>query len=268
MKKALPIANGIALIITIIINYLSNKGGFNGTTIAAVSAKYPALFTPAGYAFSIWGLIYLGLICFVVFQLRGLWSKPGTITKAETDVLTRQTGWWFVLSCLANSAWVLAWVFEFTGLSVLIMVVLLFSLLKIILRTDMELTDPPLRTIAFVWWPFSLYAGWISVALIANVSAWLVKINWNGFGIGEVSWAIIMILVAGGINLFMTWMRNMREYAFVGVWALVAVGVANRDRESPVAPTAFFVAGILFLSSCIHGYRNRKFSPWRKRPAL
>jgi hypothetical protein len=149
MKKVLPIANAIALIITIIINYLSNTGAFGGNTMATVSAKYPTLFTPAAYAFTIWIAIYLGLLGFVVYQFR---SGPGS----ESPTTVQQIGWWFVLSCAANCCWVLAWLYGWTGLSVLIMLALLLSLLQIILRTDMELTDPPLRLIASVWWPFCL----------------------------------------------------------------------------------------------------------------
>lgn len=259
MEKKLPLANVIALFITVIINYLSNTKIFNGNTIADISRRYPALFTPADYAFSIWGLIYLGLLLFVIYQGRSFFGN----TEAET--LVRQIGGWFILSCLANAAWVLAWVYDLTGLSVLIMLVLFFSLWKIIVRTDMELTDPPVRTITFVWWPFCLYAGWISVALFANIAAYLSKLNRGGWGIEESVWAIGMIGVAGALHLFMTWKRNMREFALVGAWALIAIGVANRDRAAPVAVTAFIMAAILLVSSGIHGYRNREFSPFRKR---
>jgi hypothetical protein len=257
MKKLLPAANIIALIVTIAINYGSVTGVFNGNTMALQSARYPTLFTPAPWAFSIWGLIYIALAGFVFYQARA---------NEEAKALQTRIGGWFLLSCIANSCWVIAWMYDQAGLSVGIMFVLVFSLLKIILRTDMELTDPPLRTIAFVWWPFCLYSGWITVALIANISAWLVKIQWDGLGIAPATWAIIMTLIVGVIYLYMTWTRNMREYALVGVWALIAVALADRERAPAVTTTAFIVAGILLLSSGIHGYRNRAYSPFRRRP--
>lgn len=257
MKRLLPWVNVIALIATIAISYLSVTGIFNGNTMATQSARYPSLFTPAPWAFSIWALIYPALGAFVIYQARA---------NEEAKELVARIGGWFLVSCIANSCWVIAWMYDQAGLSVLIMLVLLFSLLKIIQRTDMELTDPPLRTIAFVWWPFSLYSGWITVAFIANVSAWLVKIQWDGFGISPSTRAIIMVIVVGAIYLFMTWRRNMREYALVGVWGLVAVALADRDRAPVVTTTAFIVAGILFLSSGIHAYRNRAYSPFRKQP--
>jgi hypothetical protein len=258
MKRVLPVANAIALIITIVINYLSNTGVFNGNTMATVSAKYLTLLTPAGYAFNIWIVIYLGLLGFVFYQFRSAVNPSPSIT-------VQQIGWWFVLSCAANCCWVLAWLYGWTGLSVLIMITLLFSLLKIILRTDMELTDPPLRLIASVWWPFCLYSGWITIAFFANITVWLKRINWPPFENSQPAWAIAMDLLAGIIYLFMTWRRNMREYAIVGAWALVAVAIADSHRSAPVSWTAFTVAAILVISSGIHSYRNRAFSPWRKR---
>ncbi len=252
MKKTLQIANGIALIATIVINYLSNTGVFNGDTMKTISDKYHNYFTPAGYAFSIWGLIYIGLLAFVIYTTSGLFKK----VEDEWPVL--EIGWWFVISCAANSFWVIAWLYDYTGLSVLLMIILLFSLIKIILNTRMELDDLPFKKIAFVWWPFCLYSGWISVALIADVAAYLTKIKWNRFGISEMAWTLIMILVAGILNLFMTWNRNMREFALAGVWALAAIAVANRSTGKPVVYTALIVAVILLISILIHGYKNRK----------
>jgi hypothetical protein len=258
MKKLWAVANGAALIVTIVINYLSNTGAFNGNTMATMSARYPTLFTPAGYAFSIWIVIYICLLGFIFYQGRALRGN------AEADTVVVQIGWWFVLSCLANCAWVLAWLYDQTGLSVLIMIFLLFCLLRIIWRTDMEMTDPPLRTIAAVWWPFCFYFGWITAALPANISVWLMKIGWSGFSPATI--ALIMIFLAGAVYLFMTWRRNMREAAFVGVWALIAIAVADYHQSAAVTRAAVGMAAVLFVSSSIHGYMNRDFSPWRKRP--
>lgn len=254
MKKMLPVVNCIALIVTIGISYLSMTGIFNGNTMATQSARYPTLFTPAAWAFSIWGLIYIALVAFVIFQARA---------NEEAKTLRQQIGGWFLVSCIANSCWVIAWMYDQAGLSVLIMLVLLAALGNIVRRTDMELTDPPLRIIASVWWPFCLYSGWITVALFANISAWLVKIRWDG--LEPATQAILLTLIAGAVYLFMTWRRNMREYAMVGVWGLIAVAIADRDRAPAVTVVAFIVAGILFISSGIHGYRNRAYGPFRKR---
>lgn len=258
MKKVLQVANGIALVATIIINYLSNTGVFNGKSVGEVSDTYQNYFTPAGYAFSIWGIIYLGLLAFVIYTGRGLFKK----TNDEWPVL--EIGWWFVISCVANSLWVIAWLYEYTGLTVIIMFVMLISLIKIILNTRMELDDLPLKKIAFVWWPFCIYSGWISVAFIADIAAYLTKIGWNGFGISGIAWTIIMIVIAGILNLVMIWKRNMREFALVGVWALIAIAVSNWDGVQSIVYTSLIVAVILFLSISIHGYRNRETNPFKK----
>src|SRR5690554_5154722 len=163
MKTLLPVANGIALIITIVMNYLSNTGVFNGNTMETISDRYSNYFTPAGYAFSIWGLIYLGLLGFVFYTGRSLF------TRKEADPFLFNIGWWFVLSCLANSLWVVTWLNDYIGFSVLLMIILLISLLKIIVNTRMELDHHPFKKYLFIFWPFALYSGWVSVALIANI---------------------------------------------------------------------------------------------------
>lgn len=261
MKKLLSVANGVALVATIIMNYLSNTGVFNNKTVADISDSYQNYFTPAGYAFSIWGIIYLGLLAFVIYSGRGLFKK----TTGDWPVL--EIGWWFVISCVANSCWIVAWLYDYTGLSVLIMIVMLVCLVKIILNTRMELDDLPGKKIALVWWPFCIYSGWISVALIADVAAYLTKIQWNGFGISQITWTIVMIIVAGILNLFITWKRNMREFALVGVWALIAIAVSNKNGAQSIVYSAIIVAGILFISISVHAYKNRKLNPWRNRNA-
>lgn len=141
------------------------------------------------------------------------------------------------------------------------MMILLFSLLKIILNTRMELEYHPVKNYVFIFWPFAIYSGWVSVALIANIAAWLTKINWDGWGISAISWTIIMICIAGLINLLMIWIRNLREYALVGIWALIAIAVSNNSHGVPsIVNTSYLVAAIIFVFICISGYKNRKSS--------
>jgi hypothetical protein len=258
MKKPLQILNGVAFVSTVFINYVSNTGKINNTTIGEVSGSLNTLFTPAGYAFSIWGIIYLLVFGFILFQGRSLF------TKVRDDDFILKTGWWFVISCLANSAWVLCWLYEYTGLSLVCMFLLLFSLLKIVVNNRMELWDAPLSVIAFLWWPFMVYSGWVTVASIANVSAYLVKLGWGQFGLSATLWTVIMILIAGILNLWVTWTRNMREFALVGAWALAAIAAANWESNQTVVLTAIITAVILFVSSSFHGYKNRATSPFVK----
>lgn len=108
------------------------------------------------------------------------------------------------------------------------------------------------------------YSGWVTVASIANVSAYLTSIEWNAWGYSEISWTVTMIIIAGIINLTVTWQRNMREFALVGAWALIAISVANWDVCPTVANSALAVAIILIISSGYHGFKNRATSPMEK----
>ena len=258
MKKTLQISNGIALVSTIIINYLSNTGKINNTTIGEVSKELNSLFTPAGYAFSIWGFIYLLLIGFIIYQGRSLF------VKVRNNDFILKTGWWFVISCVANSAWVFAWLYGYTGLSCVFIFLLLLSLLKIVINNAMELWDAPISTILFLWWPFTFYSGWVTVASIANVSSYLVKTDWDGFGISPVIWTISMIGIATLVNIMVTWKRNMREFALVGAWALIAIAVANKSEQETIYITAVVAAILLLVSSGIHGFKNRATNPFIK----
>ena len=250
MIKKLQIANGFFLVFTIIFNYLSNTGIFNGKTIANVSNEYQNLFTPAGYAFSIWGLIYLLLIGFVLYTGRSLF-KP---SKNEADGFVEKIGWWFVVSCIANCAWILTWLYGFTGLSVIVLLVAFISLLMIVLEALKYNASSAQKW--FINFPFQIYAGWVSVALIAATAAWLTKIGWNGLGISEITWTIILMIIASIIHLFMTWKKNAPIFAFVAVWALVAIAVANKEVSQEIYFTALIAAGIVFLSSCVKIFKK------------
>lgn len=258
MIKTLQIFNILSFVGMIAVNYLSNTGLIAGETMSSISAKYENLFTPAGYAFSIWGVIYIFLLAFVIYQAKGLFSRK------EPPAVVAKIGGWFILSCVMNILWIFAWLNEWLGISVVLIGILLFSLVRIIVKTRMELDDEPLPVIAFFWWPFSFYSGWITVAVIANIAAYLTGLRWQGFGISEEVWTLLMILVAGLVNLVITWTRNMREFALVGVWALVAIAVANWSSESWVAEAALLLAGVLLVSSSVHAYKNRAYSPWKK----
>ncbi|WP_412560139.1 tryptophan-rich sensory protein [Winogradskyella sp. MIT101101] len=255
MKKTLQLANVIAFIITITINYVSVTGALNNTTIGEISDSYNSLFTPAGYAFSIWGIIYLLLFGFVIYQGRSLF------VDVKNDDFILKTGWWFVLSCIFNSLWVFAWVYDFTGLSCVLILFLLFSLFKVVWNNRMELDDEPFPTILFLWWPFVVYSGWVTVASIVNISSYLVKLGWDGFGMSDLFWTILLIGVAVVINLFAIWNRNMREFALVGIWALIGIGNANKDSNDIVMFAAFVGTVILLVFIGIHGYRNRATNP-------
>ncbi|TLP76958.1 tryptophan-rich sensory protein [Maribacter sp. ACAM166] len=258
MKKKLSVLNLASVILVIVVNYISQVFSFNNTTIGEISARYVNLFTPASYAFAIWGIIFLALLAYGIFQIRrAFFSK-------KESLFIKHTGYWFILANVLNCCWVFAFVYDYTGLSVLIMFGILFSLIKVILNTNMERWDAPITTIAFVWWPICLYSGWISVATIANISAYLSKLDWNGGIFSEVAWTIIMIIVAVALNLLMIWKRNMREFTAVGIWALFAIYSRHQDAYITIAFTALTGCIILFIAIIAHAYKNRQTNPFKK----
>lgn len=231
------IVNALTLTIMLIVNTLANTLPLNGKTTAEISDSYPVLFTPAGYVFSIWGLIYLALIGFTVFQ-----ALPGQQTNSRIE----RIGGWFALANLLNAGWIFAWHWELLGLSVILMLGLLTCLLVIYTRLEIGL-HPPLHPMerALVDFPFSLYLGWISVATIANISAALYAAGWNGLGLAPEIWAVIMIGVATLIGLLMIHRRNAVVYPAVLIWAFI--GIRLRPEQVEVVGTAAGVAAFILL---------------------
>lgn len=254
-QQSLSILNLISVLFAIGINYYSQIYKINGNTVSDISQKYNDLFTPAGYAFSIWGLIFIGILIFAGYLVYRTFSQ-----KQPMDFIT-QIGGWFALINLANGLWIIAWLYEYMLVSVVLMLLMLISFIKIILNTNMERWHAPAKTIVFAWWPVSIYAGWITVATIANITAWLTKIGWDGGFIGEFWWTIIMIVAATFINLLIIYKRNMREFAMVGVWALVAIHIRHHYDMLMIAIPAMFGALLILVYVLNQGYRNRKTNP-------
>lgn len=258
MKKTYALINTVVVLAVIGWNYWSNTGAITGHTVGGLSYKYANLFTPAGYAFAIWGLIFLGLLVLVGDQLR-----LAFVGGAHSETIL-QMGPWLSIANVGNAAWLWFWLHEQTGVSVLVMLVILFSLVQVILRLNMERWDAPLSVIACVWWPICLYSGWIAVATIANIAAWLAGLQWSA-GLNELQWTVVMISVAGILNLVMIWTRNMREFASVGVWALVAIAVRHWDTIPILQWTSVLWAVVLGIAIMVHAYKNRHAGPFRRR---
>ncbi|GAK98970.1 hypothetical conserved protein [Nonlabens ulvanivorans] len=223
MKKLIAVLNLISIIFLIAWNGFANTGNYNGKTVGELSAEYNNLFTPASYAFSIWGLIFLMLLVFGIYGVYIAFAKAkqSQPTDYREDFL-KTTAPWFLFANIFCSAWVAFWLDEMVGVSVICMLGILVSLLICVKKLDMEIWNAPFPIIAFVWWPLCLYVGWISVATIANIAAWL-NGNFDFAITTQVYATMVMIFVAFIVNMAMVVYRNMREFALVGVWALVAI---------------------------------------------
>ncbi|MBK6929745.1 MAG: tryptophan-rich sensory protein [Saprospirales bacterium] len=215
MKKLLPIFNILALVGVLVMNYLATALPIAGRTPADVSDMFPTLFTPAGFTFGIWGVIYLLLIGFVLYQAR--------FFNKESPVFLEKTGWLFVLSCAANAGWLLAFHHLQTGLSLLVMLVLLGSLLAIYLSINDGQTIPSTAERWLVRLPFSVYLGWITVATIANTSILFSHLGWSGEPGGPQFWTVVVITAAVAIGLLALLHRHDVGFALVIMWALYGI---------------------------------------------
>jgi hypothetical protein len=251
LKKLIQILNILFFTATIYVNYASSVGVFNNSTQAAISGKYQTLFTPASYGFSIWGIIYLLLLGFVIYQSRSLF------VTVPDDRFIEKTGGWFILSCIANSLWCYLFVCDHILLSTFVIFFILFCLLQIVQRNKIKRNKAPITTIVFLWWPFIIYSGWLTVACIANVTIYLTKIGWDGWGLSPQGWTFILIGIATLLNLIVTWRQNMREFALVGAWGLVAIGVANTEGYQAITQMAYVCAGLLIVSCGIHAIKSK-----------
>ena len=240
-QRILLILNTASLIFTLVINSLSNTGVFNGKTVGEVSDDFESMFAPAGYAFTIWGVIYILLIMFVGYQ----WFAW---LKYKDDYVLKQTGFWFALSNIANIAWIVAWLYTYIGLSVFLMLVLMFSLICLVVKHQLGIRNVSKQIVVFVWWPIGIYLGWIIVATVANVAAFLVSINWQESFMNEQTWTIVMIIAAVVIYVLLISLRNMRGAGMVGLWALIAIAVKQWEIQPAIVTTAIISSVVLIIA--------------------
>ena len=247
----------VTFVLMLWINGVSNTGWINDTNMKMVSDQFQNLFTPAGYAFSIWGLIYLGLALFLGYVItKRVQNKPSFVDDNTLKL--------FTLINVVNTVWIVLWLHYEPGYSLLLMLALLGLLIAILIRQKMCLEDSKLSSFIFLQWPFSLYLGWIIAATIANAAAFLTDLGWTGGSFGETTWTIVVIIVAVGIYMFMIIKRNTRLLGLVGVWALVAVASRNFEANDWVANAAVAGAVIIGLTTAVHGFLNREKTPFRK----
>lgn len=230
----------IALGVLILVNFLANVVPFGGQSMAEVSGKYPTLITPAGYAFSIWGIIYLTLAVFAFFQF----------FKGK-EVRFYKLVWPYVLINFgANCLWLVAFQNEWLVLSLALMVVILMSLVhifKIFYRLK-RMIGTTHRYFFHV--PFGLYFGWVSVAAVVNTAVVLSSFDLPFFDNNEGLFAIITLIVALALALMLLFSQKDFIYSFAVLWALIAIYVKQLD-EPIVMYTAKFAAIALLASMAV-----------------
>lgn len=205
-----------SFVIMVAVNAFANILPINGISTGEVSDSYPNLFAPAGITFSIWGVIYLLLALYSLYQF-GIFQK-----KAVLDTpLYNKTGTLFVITSIANAAWIFAWHYKALALSLVLMLIILVSLASIntlLIKADLTVKDK-----IFIKLPFSIYFGWITVATIANVTAFLIDIGWERFGLSEIFWTIVIILTGLLIGGLTAYINRDIPYALVLIWAYAGI---------------------------------------------
>ena len=225
-----------AFALVLIANVLSNVVPINNQTMSEISAKYPSLFTPAGFTFSIWGLIYLALLLFVIYQ--ALPSQRDNQTIAGISGL-------FQINCGANAAWLFAWHYDLLNLSLLIMLVLLGTLILIYRALLSEIEHASVAQHLSLYVPFSLYTGWITLATIANLSAVQTGNGWDEIGLTAISWALLKLAIAGAIGA--TMVIRFGDAIFILVVAWAAYGISVMQSGTPAVAGAATSLSLLAL---------------------
>ena len=224
----------------LVMNYLANALPLNNKTTGELSDSFPNLFVPSGLTFSIWGVIYIMIIIYCVVQFTG----------SDKEVISN-ISWLFGISCILNTLWIVFWHYGKIPLSLLVMLGILITLIYI----NISIRNSPFGIIKA---SFGIYLGWICIATIANVTALLVNLNWNGFNISEEIWTMIMIF-AGTMIVAITIYQLKNPFIGLSViWAFIGIAIKRHDDYRSVFISAI-IALILVSLVTLWGFLRKSF---------
>ena len=225
----------------VVMNYLANALPLNNRTTGELSDSFPNLFVPAGITFSIWGVIYLLLLIYCIVQFTG----------SNQEVIA-DIGGFFGISCILNALWIVFWHYGKLPASLIVMLGLLISLIYINLYIKV-------LPFGFIKAAFGIYLGWICIATIANVTALLVMSGWNGFGISEEAWTIVMISV-GTLLASLTLFRLLNPFIGLSViWAFTGIIIKRSEDYRSIVITASIAIAIVTIVT-IYGFFRKSIS--------
>ena len=236
----LPIVTLVAILGTLIVNSLSNffpPQGLNVGEIANTILQGVQI-TPANYAFAIWGIIYLGLIAYGVYQLR---------PAQRQNPMIRRVNLLLIVACLAQIAWIYLFTLRLFAVSVLAMLIILLSLIGAYLQLEIGKTSASRDRRWMAQIPFSIYLSWISVATIVNIASALYAAGWNGWGIGDTSWTVIMLIVGAVLGAIVAFKRADIAFTLVFVWAYVAIAVRQFGNPAISGTAIVSAIGLVIL---------------------
>jgi len=223
--------NLVAFAIVILLNFLSNALPINGQTMPEISAKYPSLFTPAGFTFAIWGAIYM---VFVIWQALPAQRSSDKVARLST---------WFQVNCLMNAVWIVVWHYDLLVLSLLVMLVILATLILIYRTLIADIDAAPFTEHLVLYLPFSLYAGWITLATIANASILQTSNGWDYVWLTAVQWTLLKLALAGAIGARMVLKYRDPVFGAVVIWG--AYGISAMQSATPSVSGAALTLSLL-----------------------
>lgn len=256
----IQIAVILGFIGTVVVNALSSVGIINNITPEELSDALPNLFVPLGLTFTVWGVIYIGLLAFTIYSTIVLFKKK------EESYFIDKMGIEFIVASIANISWIFLWHYQsdesyMVLFSLIAMLVLLASLITMYIRLKIGRSEVSQKEKWFVHIPISLYLGWITIATVANATAFLVDLDINkGFinatnllGLSEVYWTNLMLIVATIITLFMLFFRKDIAYSLVVIWAFTGIILKRFEVGSgePLEVTATAIIGIALTAIMI-----------------
>jgi len=235
----------VTTVFALVMNAAANALPLNGRLTGEISNSFNVLFVPAAYVFSIWGVIYLGLAAYTLYQ---------ALPSQRANPLLRRIGWLVALSSLANGTWINFWHYGYYELTLATMLVLLATLIAIYLRLDIGKRRFNLLEKWVVSIPFSIYLGWITVATIANATAVFSYLGWDGSPLNPVTWTVILLAVGVVLAGIMAFTRSDMAYLLVLVWAFA--GISVRWTDLPILNLAGYGAAALVLALLVASRLN------------
>lgn len=224
---------------------------FNGQTMGQVSAKYPTPLTPAGYTFSIWGLIFLGLAVYAVWQL-----LPAQNHQRLADVVAKP----LLVANLTTAAWVVLFAYEMIPASIFTMLVILLALIRVYSRARRAvLVGAVPRWVSI---PFAAYLGWISVAAVINFTVGLTKAGIQVPASVQPLLVYLLMAIVVGLGLAIAWSFSERTFPLVVAWALVGIWAARLHESPSLGWTAMGGAVVVAILGLVLAQQGRKLQPW------
>jgi len=241
---SLKILVAVAYLLMVFVNALAALLPINNVTPGQVSDFYANLFAPAGITFSIWGLIYILLAGYTIYQIGA--SPANTIVRKL--ILIEKVNVYFAISSLANAAWIFSWHYFIIPLSMVFMVIILLCLILIEKEINQYKRELSLKDRILIRLPFSIYFGWITIATIANATTLLVSLGWNGFGIPAMIWTVIILVIGLIIGLAAMIKNQDVAYGFVIIWAYIGILIKHASAEGFAGQYPVIIATV---SACI-----------------